>query len=65
MAPTTVGIVAAAQAMTQEGLCETIKVSGLGLPEEMAPMSRADALRSSPCGASSISGTSPTTWHTG
>jgi rhamnose transport system substrate-binding protein len=37
MAPTTVGIVAAAQAMTQEGLCETIKVSGLGLPEEMAP----------------------------
>jgi rhamnose transport system substrate-binding protein len=37
MAPTTVGIVAAAQAMTQEGLCETVKVSGLGLPEEMAP----------------------------
>jgi rhamnose transport system substrate-binding protein len=37
MAPTTVGIVAAAQAMTQEGLCEQIKVSGLGLPEEMAP----------------------------
>jgi len=37
MAPTTVGIVAAAQAMEQEGLCETIKVSGLGLPEEMAP----------------------------
>ena len=37
MAPTTVGIVAAAQAMTQEGLCETIKVSGLGLPGEMAP----------------------------
>lgn len=37
MAPTTVGIVAAAQAMTQEGLCDQIKVSGLGLPEEMAP----------------------------
>jgi len=37
MAPTTVGIVAAAQAMTQEGLCEQVKVSGLGLPEEMAP----------------------------
>ena len=36
MAPTTVGIVAAAQAMTQEGLCETVKVSGLGLPAEMA-----------------------------
>ena len=33
MAPTTVGIVAAAQAMTQEGLCETVKVSGLGLPD--------------------------------
>lgn len=36
MAPTTVGIVAAAQAMTQEGLCEEVKVSGLGLPDEMA-----------------------------
>jgi rhamnose transport system substrate-binding protein len=35
MAPTTVGIVAAAQAMTQEGLCDQIKVSGLGLPDEM------------------------------
>jgi rhamnose transport system substrate-binding protein len=36
MAPTTVGIAAAAKAMQDEGLCETIKVSGLGLPEEMA-----------------------------
>lgn len=36
MAPTTVGIVAAAQALTQEGLCDEIKVSGLGLPAEMA-----------------------------
>lgn len=36
MAPTTVGIVAAAQAMTQEGLCDEVKVSGLGLPDEMA-----------------------------
>ena len=36
MAPTTVGIVAAAQAMTSEGLCDQVKVSGLGLPEEMA-----------------------------
>ncbi len=36
MAPTTVGIVAAAQALTQEGLCEEVKVSGLGLPSEMA-----------------------------
>jgi rhamnose transport system substrate-binding protein len=35
MAPTTVGIAAAAQAMTQEGLCDRVKVSGLGLPEEM------------------------------
>ncbi|MDX1450472.1 MAG: substrate-binding domain-containing protein, partial [Acidimicrobiia bacterium] len=35
MAPTTVGIVAAAQAMTQEGLCDEVKVSGLGLPSEM------------------------------
>src|SRR5690606_17452205 len=36
MAPTTVGIVAAAKAMTDEGLCEQVKVSGLGLPAEMA-----------------------------
>src|SRR6478752_2293760 len=36
MAPTTVGIVAAAKAMQDEGLCDTVKVSGLGLPEEMS-----------------------------
>jgi rhamnose transport system substrate-binding protein len=36
MAPTTVGIAAAAKAMQDEGLCETVKVSGLGLPAEMA-----------------------------
>ena len=35
MAPTTVGIAAAAKAMQDEDLCETIKVSGLGLPAEM------------------------------
>jgi rhamnose transport system substrate-binding protein len=36
MAPTTVGIAAAAKAMQDEGLCDKIKVSGLGLPAEMA-----------------------------
>ena len=36
MSPTSVGIVAAAKAMQDEGLCETVKVSGLGLPAEMA-----------------------------
>ncbi|CAN5567787.1 hypothetical protein BH23CHL5_BH23CHL5_01100 [soil metagenome] len=36
MAPTTVGIAAAAKAMQDEGLCDEIKVSGLGLPAEMA-----------------------------
>ncbi len=35
MAPTTVGIVAAAKAMQDEGLCDSVKTSGLGLPEEM------------------------------
>jgi rhamnose transport system substrate-binding protein len=35
MAPTTIGIVAASKAMQDEGLCETVKVSGLGLPSEM------------------------------
>src|SRR5918999_328076 len=33
MAPTTVGIAAAGKAMTDEGLCNKVKVSGLGLPE--------------------------------
>jgi rhamnose transport system substrate-binding protein len=35
MAPTTVGIAAAGKAMTDEKLCDKVKVSGLGLPEEM------------------------------
>jgi rhamnose transport system substrate-binding protein len=36
MAPTTVGIAAAAKAMQDEQLCDKVKVSGLGLPAEMA-----------------------------
>jgi rhamnose transport system substrate-binding protein len=35
MAPTTVGIAAAAKAMQDEKLCGKVLVSGLGLPEEM------------------------------
>ena len=35
MAPTSVGIVAAAKALQDEGLCDEIKVSGLGVPAEM------------------------------
>lgn len=35
MSPTTVGIAAAAKAMLDEGLCDDVKVSGLGLPDEM------------------------------
>ena len=35
MAPTSVGIVAAAKAMQDENLCGKIKVSGLGVPKEM------------------------------
>ena len=35
MAPTTVGIQAAAKAMQDEGLCGKVGVSGLGLPAEM------------------------------
>lgn len=35
MSPTTVGIQASAKAMQDEGLCDTVKVSGLGLPSEM------------------------------
>ncbi len=35
MSPTTVGIQAAAKAMQDEGLCDQVRVSGLGLPSEM------------------------------
>jgi rhamnose transport system substrate-binding protein len=35
MAPTTIGIASAAKAMQDEGLCDTVKISGLGLPSEM------------------------------
>ena len=35
MAPTSVGIVAAAKAMQDEKLCDKIKISGLGVPAEM------------------------------
>ena len=35
MAPTTVGIQAAAKAVQDEGLCDRVRVSGLGLPSEM------------------------------
>ena len=36
MSPTTVGITSASKAMQDEGLCDQVKVSGLGLPSEMA-----------------------------
>jgi len=40
MAPTTIGINAAAKAMQDEGLCDKVKVSGLGLPSEMVEFTR-------------------------
>jgi rhamnose transport system substrate-binding protein len=36
MAPTTVGIAAAAKAMQDGNMCDKVKVSGLGLPSDMA-----------------------------
>ena len=36
MSPTTVGITSASKAMQDEGLCDDVKVSGLGLPSEMS-----------------------------
>lgn len=41
MAPTTVGIAAAAKAMQDEGLCGQVAVSGLGLPAEMQEFTEA------------------------
>ncbi len=35
MSPTSVGIVAAAKAVTDAGACDAVKISGLGLPSEM------------------------------
>ncbi|MCY7418866.1 MAG: substrate-binding domain-containing protein [Chloroflexi bacterium] len=35
MSPTSVGIVAAAKAVTDAELCDTVKISGLGLPADM------------------------------
>ena len=35
VSPTVVGIVAAAKAMQDEGLCEKVKVTGIGIPNEM------------------------------
>lgn len=40
MAPTTVGITAAAKAMQDEKLCEKVKVSGLGLPSDMVSFTK-------------------------
>jgi rhamnose transport system substrate-binding protein len=42
MAPTTVGIAAAAKAMQDERLCDKVKVSGLGLPDEMKAYTQND-----------------------
>lgn len=41
MAPTTVGIAAAAKAMQDEGLCGEVAISGLGLPAEMQEFTEA------------------------
>lgn len=43
-APTTVGIMAAAKVVTDKGLADTIKVTGLGLPSEMADYIGEDAV---------------------
>ncbi len=40
MAPTTIGIVAAAKAMQDEKMCDKVKVSGLGLPSEMVSFTK-------------------------
>ena len=57
MAPTSVGIAAAAKAMQDEGLCDKVKVCGLGLPAEMVAYTSTAARRSSRSGASSTSAT--------
>ena len=66
MAPTTVGIVAAAQAMTQEGSVRDDQGLRSRPPRGDGALCRermCSGVRT--CGASSTSGTSPITWHTG
>jgi rhamnose transport system substrate-binding protein len=57
MAPTSVGIVSAAKALQDEGLCEEIKVSGLGVPRRCSSTPRTAAHQNSRCGALSTSAT--------
>jgi rhamnose transport system substrate-binding protein len=38
MAPTTIGIASAAKAMQDEGLCDEVKISGLGLPPKWSSL---------------------------
>ena len=57
IAPTTVGIAASAQAVEDQGLVGKVAVTGLGLPSEMAGMSRPVQPRVSPSGTRSISAT--------
>ncbi len=42
MAPTTVGVAAAAKVVQDDNLCDTVKVSGLGLPAEMVTFVKND-----------------------
>ena len=61
VAPTTVGILAAAQVVKQAGKSDSVKVTGLGFPNDMKPfVARRHLARSSACGASRTSATSPT-----
>jgi len=52
MAPTTVGIVAAAKAMGDEGLCDSVAVSGLVCPPKCRNLLRMAVHRNLRCGAS-------------
>lgn len=47
-APTTVGIMAAAKVLQDQGVSETVKLTGLGLPSEMADYIGDDASKSCP-----------------
>jgi rhamnose transport system substrate-binding protein len=66
IAPTTVGVVAAAQVVTDEGLIGKINVTGLALPSEFKQFIDNGAARPWRCGTRSTSATrrcrSPTSW---
>lgn len=64
VSPSSVGIVAAAQAVKDQGKIGKVYVTGLGLPSEMAGAIKSGASKASPSGTRLTSATPPRIWPT-